>query len=304
MGLSIYNIKKWAKMLTGTSILHVNQGVGKIYSKKNIKGYYNDLTEKVLKCKEFNEKGLPVIKSESGQSLTYPVTIFQFGLGAYDLYLISGEKKYLDLFYRAVNWAILHQDKNGAWNANALEDKKSKALYSGMLQGEAISLLCRAYEVRKKNEYLEAIQRAIKILIKPVEQGGTARYIKDEIYFLEYTNQPVILNGWIFAVFGIFDYLLLESDHEIEEIWKKTIVTLKRHLKDFDNGFWSMYNIETYICSPFYHKLHIALLHVLYNITDEKIFLYYSKKWNRYNSFTKNKTKAFLIKSYQKIVEK
>lgn len=35
MALTIYNLKKWSKMLTGRSVLHVNQGRGKVYSKKN-----------------------------------------------------------------------------------------------------------------------------------------------------------------------------------------------------------------------------------------------------------------------------
>ena len=36
MGISIYKIKKWYKMMTGKSISHVNQGV--VWSKlKNIK---------------------------------------------------------------------------------------------------------------------------------------------------------------------------------------------------------------------------------------------------------------------------
>ena len=49
MGISIYKIKKWYKMMTGKSISHVNQGVGTCYSKTEIAGYYNDLTEKVTK---------------------------------------------------------------------------------------------------------------------------------------------------------------------------------------------------------------------------------------------------------------
>ena len=33
MGISLYKIKKWYKMMTGKSISHVNQGVGTCYSK-------------------------------------------------------------------------------------------------------------------------------------------------------------------------------------------------------------------------------------------------------------------------------
>lgn len=34
--------------MTGKSISHVNQGVETCYSKTEIAGYYNDLTEKVI----------------------------------------------------------------------------------------------------------------------------------------------------------------------------------------------------------------------------------------------------------------
>ena len=40
-------IKRWKDMLTGKSTFNVKQGVGKIYSETEIKGYYNDLTNKV-----------------------------------------------------------------------------------------------------------------------------------------------------------------------------------------------------------------------------------------------------------------
>ena len=36
-------------MLTGNSISHVKQGAGSCYSKTEVAGYYNDLTEKVTK---------------------------------------------------------------------------------------------------------------------------------------------------------------------------------------------------------------------------------------------------------------
>ena len=41
MAINIYNIKKWHKMLTGKSVLHVNQDLGKYFEAKELKGYYN-----------------------------------------------------------------------------------------------------------------------------------------------------------------------------------------------------------------------------------------------------------------------
>lgn len=40
-------------MLLGKSVEHVHQGEGKVYSKDEIKGYYNDLTKKVTTGKPY-----------------------------------------------------------------------------------------------------------------------------------------------------------------------------------------------------------------------------------------------------------
>ena len=96
MAISKYKIKKWFKMIKGNSILHVNQGIGKYYERKNIKGYYNDLTEKITKDNLTREGELPKYPGEDGVNKIFPIGVFQYGLGAYDLYLATKEKKYLE----------------------------------------------------------------------------------------------------------------------------------------------------------------------------------------------------------------
>lgn len=103
-------------MLLGKSILHVNQGVGKTYSKTEISGYYNDLTGKVLKDKKyFNTLEIPKVKIQSGEEIYFPIAVFQYGLGAYDLYLLEKKELYLRKFFITAEWAIENQNSNGAW---------------------------------------------------------------------------------------------------------------------------------------------------------------------------------------------
>ena len=42
MAVNIIQIQRWTKMLLGKSVEHVHQGEGKVYSKGEIKGYYNE----------------------------------------------------------------------------------------------------------------------------------------------------------------------------------------------------------------------------------------------------------------------
>ena len=92
MGISKYNIKRWIKMLTGKSIYHVDQGIGKAIDEG---GYYNDLTQKVLMGdSNLDENEIPFLEHSDGTHVQMPTMIFQYGLGAYDLWLIEKKDQY------------------------------------------------------------------------------------------------------------------------------------------------------------------------------------------------------------------
>ena len=45
MGASLYNIKKWLKMISGNSIMHTKQDIGKCYVPGELKGYFNEIID-------------------------------------------------------------------------------------------------------------------------------------------------------------------------------------------------------------------------------------------------------------------
>ena len=94
MGISLYNIKRWTKMLTGKSIYHVKQNIGKVFKPGELAGYFNDMTQKVLQGNENLENGIPFLEHSDGSHVQMPTMIFQYGLGAYDLWLIEWKNSY------------------------------------------------------------------------------------------------------------------------------------------------------------------------------------------------------------------
>ena len=288
-------------MIKGNSILHVNQPAGRFYNKNIIKGYYNDLSEKVLKSNLAIDK-LPKTELANGQKIDFSIAIFQYGLGAYDLYLETNKKEYYSRFFTSVNWAINHQDSNGGWKTFEHECKENP--YSSMAQGEGISLLLRAFNVTRDKKYLNAATKAIELMQKPVEKKGCALYDKNNIFLLEFSDKPVVLNGWIFSLFGLYDYILVTQKKNVKSFFNRSIYTLKEALPKFDNGYWSKYDIERKITSPFYHKLHVELLKVLYDLTQVKEFKKYSEKFDEYQKKKFNRLKSFTIKAFQKILER
>lgn len=300
MSVNLYKIKKWTKMILGKSISHVNQGPGKIYRKNELMGYYNDLTEKVTKRQAFNGN-VPTSIIDSGEEIFFAIEIFQYGLGAYDLFLQSDDKNMLDKAIKCAEWALDNQESNGGWICFAHENIEKP--YSSMAQAEGISLLCRIYKTTKEKKFFDSATKAINFMIKPIEEGGTAEYNGSDIYLYEYTYSDLVLNGWIFSIWGLYDYWLLSRNNEIEITMNRTLKTLEKTISKFNCSYWSFYSLDKKMASPFYHKLHIAQLYVMYELTDENIFINYAKKWEKYNSNILYKSLAFINKAFQKIVE-
>ena len=303
MAFNIYNIKKWYLMLTGKSVLHVNQDIGPQFVPGELKGYFNNMTEKVTKEPELLESdSLPLLQTEKGEYIYFPVAIFQYGLGAYDLYLSTNDEIYLKKFKLCVKWAIDNQEINGSWSNFFYIYPNSP--YGAMCQGEGASLLLRAYKEFGDVKFLECAKKAIDYMLLPVEEGGTALYQDNEVILLEYTHRPAVLNGWIFALFGLYDLTLVDNSDKYNDALQKTLYSLKNNLNKFDNCYWSLYDLDNKITSPFYHNLHIAQMQAIYEITNDQVYKQLLEKWINYrNSFCKSK-KAFIKKAIQKIVEK
>ena len=295
-------IKRWYLMLTGKSIWHVNQDIGKCFSVDSIKGYYNNMTEKVTKMPELlDNDGLPLLNTGNGE-VEMPVAIFQYGLGAYDLYLQTGEEKYLKKFNQTVEWTVAHQDEKGRWSTFFYVYPDHP--YGAMAQGEGTSLLLRAYTHSGNRDYLEAAQKAIDFMLLPLDKGGTTLYDKDDVVFAEYTHLPVVMNGWIFAWWGLYDYVLVTHDKgAYKDKMDKSVSTLLSYLPRFKSFYWSKYDASGMMASPFYHNLHIAQMQAMFALTGEEIFGQYAKHWAKQQKNPFCKSLAFLKKAIQKLAE-
>ena len=296
-------INKWIRMLRGKSVLHVRQGLGRVYSKETVKGYYNDFTGKVAhKEALLDESGLVYNITNEGNKVFFSIAIFQYGLGAYDLYMMSGQIKYRESFMRATEWAVHNQEKNGAWDTFKIIG--SSTPFSSMAQGEGASLLLRAYLETGDRKYYHAAQNAIEFMCKSIAEGGCAEYEGDSLRFKEYLEKPVVLNGWIFSIWGLYDFCKVSHNRDYDELLTRTIQTLERDLRQFDCKYWSKYDMNNTIASPFYHQLHVAQLQVMNDLFSSEKFLSYANRWNKYQENVLFFLMAFLRKAYQKLTEK
>lgn len=163
--------------------------------------------------------------------------------------------------------------------------------------------MLRAYKVTGEKQYLERAQKAIEFMLKPLEQGGTSKYEGEDVLFCEFTNKPIVLNGWIFSLYGLYDLTLVDRNEKYKTALDTAVKSLVKHLGDFDNGYWSMYDMKGKITSPFYHNLHIAQLEALHLTFGNAQFKETQEKFESYKNKQINRNRAFIKKVVQKIAD-
>lgn len=294
--------QRWLRILNGKSATAIPQGIGQCYSKTEISGYYNDLTGKVGQGTLLDDAGLPLTQIGDKEFVYFPIAIFQYGLGCYDCYLLSGETEYIQKALNTADWALTEIRKDGSWDCFS-PLKSERYTVSSMGQGEGASLLFRAYKSTGKRTYRDAAFRAIDFMLADMNHGGTSFYEKEELFLEEYPQHPKrsVLNGWIFSLFGLFDAALVDSSYM--DAFEKGVATLSKTLSQYDNGYWSLYDLEGRIASPAYHSVHITLLRALSDISGERLFEDFAVKFEHYQSTFWNPKRAFVKKVFQKLTE-
>ena len=171
--------------------------------------------------------------------------------------------------------------------------------YSGLAQGQGISLLVRAHAETGDQSFLQGAERAFTALIAPVSDGGTLHINGDgRAWIEEYIVDPPthILNGFMWALWGVWDYFLATDEGKPKELFERCVETLTSNLHRYDIGFWSLYELSgtklKMIASPFYHSLHIVQLEIMFRLTGDEIFRMYVERWTTYRASRMKKARA------------
>lgn len=297
-------LRRWLGITAGASYYHVDQPVGKRFDRSSVKGYYNDLTGKADWRGEADEAGMPVNVLTNGERVYFPITIAQMALGVHDRWLETGRADLRERFIALAGWLERNQDERGGWNNPWIHLRPSCVSgYSAMAQGQGISVLVRSHTLAAGDHPLDRARRAFGLLVRPVESGGCSYLEGGNLYLEEYPERPrsTVLNGWVFAAFGLHDLSLATRDAAVEDALTQTLATIAREIPAYDCGYWSLYDRRGAMASPFYHRLHVALLDALHAITGVAAFDEYSALWRGYEGRMLNRSRALIVKMRQKL---
>ncbi len=115
--------------------------------------------------------------------------------------------------------------------------------------------------------------------MRDVADGGVVT--KDDAghtWIEEYIVDPPshILNGFIWALWGVYDYARWSGRPQAWALWNAGVHTLEQRLDVFHTGWWSLYETpykgKRMLASRYYHALHVVQLKVMHRLTGSQVF--------------------------------
>jgi hypothetical protein len=306
-------------MARGTSYWHVDQPPGRFFVPGKLAGYFNDFSAKTLWDGPTDDAGIPVQPDSRGDLVYFPITVFQKALGHWERWLGSSQPDMpgpdhaqMAHFRALCAWGRDQQNDRGGWPVWFMrENPRFTTVYSAMAQGQGTSVLCRMYREDGDSAWLAAARRALDLMLMPIAEGGMAHCTQHGLILEEYPTQPLhtVLNGWIYALYGLYDFLLVEDDPRFRAALDDTLRALVAHLPEYDLSFWSRYTSNYagggLIASPFYHALHCVQLGALERTFPGHAVVFGAQRarFERQMASPVNRARAVAVKVWQKLVD-
>jgi len=218
----------------------------------------------------------------------HPVDLLNRTLAYLDAFRSGGDSVYLEKARRFLRRLFVESNEiDGAlfypyrfdYHVNQQEEGLLKApWYSGMAQGLALSALTRMFEITGDSLYFDYCRRTFRSLLRKKGKDMPWVTFRDDtgcLWIDEYPLTPPsrTLNGFIFAIFGLYDFYRLTADSAARQMLQESLSTVKNYLLLFRRpGRPSFYGLRFGHYAANYHALHIRQLQYLHKMTGDSFF--------------------------------
>jgi hypothetical protein len=260
--------------------------------------------------------GIPLLDYRGDIGRQYnPIAIAQYGLAKCNAWAAGGTSADRSAWIAAANWLERAMRPNAHGVRVWMHDfdwpyrQRLKApWYSGLAQGNGLSMLVRAAQATGHDKYAAAAHRAFESLHLDVADGGVlVTDVNGDVWIEEYLVEPPshILNGFIWALWGVYDYARWSSSSTAWDVWNRSLATLVNRLAEFDTGWWSLYEARDggreMLASRYYHTLHITQLRVMHRLTGIDTFSAFADRFQGYLDRPSHRALAFGRKAIFKL---
>ena len=223
----------------------------------------------------------------------HPIVTAQYAIASLLKYEKTGDEIWLTRAVRNAQELVdIHIERDGAWwyqydwDWTYLDRTLTAPWWSGMAQGEALTVFSRLARIQPENPvWREAADDTFDSFLQ--RGSGNAEpwstvVDSGHLWFEEYAgDQPplLVLNGHVFAIFGLYEYWLLTSDERAATYIDGGATTILESMPLFRvKGEVSYYCSQADYCARpewqngNYQAIHVQQLHALARITGDAKF--------------------------------
>lgn len=221
----------------------------------------------------------------------HPVVYAQYGISALIEYQRTGESMWLQRAVRQAERIIEMRTLRGeAWwfgypfDWTYIDRTLRAPWWSAMAQGQALSLFTRLAEVHPEARWDAAVAGTWQSFLqaRSSTQQWSNAVIDGRLYFEEYAGgqKPLqVLNGQIFAMFGVYDYWRQSGDPDAARLLQgagATVLSMMPRIRK--PGDVSYYCVQPVFCqqpswqNKKYHEIHSWQLDTLAQLTGDTAF--------------------------------
>lgn len=216
--------------------------------------------------KPIDGNGVPYKIYESVGKQYNPTRVAAYALSNYNEFLSIGSTECREIFLKCANWFLGFGDARYEYQFD-WNDLKAPWI-SCMAQGEAASVLVRAYRTTNNIAYLDHAEKSLRPFFFSIPEGGVQSKLDDGSLFLEEypSRKPThVMNGFLYAMIGLAEFCDARESNKHISLYMKLIETLNGNVRLWCNGRWSLYEDPAVaggmnFCTPSYHNLHISQL--------------------------------------------
>ncbi|MDR0544217.1 MAG: D-glucuronyl C5-epimerase family protein [Odoribacteraceae bacterium] len=308
---SIFMLRKLSRDLRANRRMPLNMDV----SPGDLGYYYIKFEEKRSRLNRlihsFDDQGVPLnttyIDVSPPRLHYYPISIGQYALALFHTWLATGDPRKRDHFLRLAGWFARNAREEPDGGVHWLTDISKpefgvhRPWKSAFVQGRAISVLARAWQLTGDDRYLRLATSALLPFTRDISEGGVSvDRTTGETFYEEYVAAAPtrILDGHAFALFGLLDYaravppVVCPDGHRLSlRLFDEGVEGLIRQFPRFDLGFWLRFNrcdLPAYPqddpCTIGYLRLVRHQLLVLHRATAREELLHFAEKCQHYDS--------------------
>lgn len=203
-------------------------------------------------------------------------------------------------FLASAQWLLKNQDKKGGWPIPVKRkihggSELEPGWYSAMAQGQAMSVLTRAYYYTKDQKFLDAAEMSTGLFyVKSQDHGILAIFMDRYKWYEEYPLTPslFVLNGFIYSLMGLYDLkmaLPAGKRNDAEKLFKEGMISLRAMLLIFDTGSGTIYDLrhltmdhELNLARWDYHATHVNQLTWITQIDSDPFYKKVLERWRGY----------------------